>query len=124
MLQLVKKELKPKLIHGELVRSFGAIALTYKAVEYHRRKYLQRKRGVPEIKLGRHRHDYVDERILTLRAAGTRVSTRKTAKLIKVPRSTTLDHFHQVFADHGRVKQAHILKKLKRSINHMNSLSY
>lgn len=100
---LLAKGKMPKEIHDALISEYGDAALTYKAVEYHRRMHLKIMRGEPKKRRGRPPRAEVDGKITDVMSRGERVSARKTAKLIKVPRSTTLDHLHALGATYSRV---------------------
>jgi len=108
--QLVRKNLTPRDIHNELGSIYGTTTLSYSIVRYYRSKFLRKCRGVPEKPRGRPRREEVSKRILDLRVEGTRTSVRKTARLLKVPKSTVHDHFGHLGARYGPIqKNPHVL---------------
>lgn len=96
--RLLNRGWSPSQIHKELQRLYGNKVYSIRTVEYYRRKQLKNQRGEPLPKKGRPVRKIVSEKILTLRASGCKTSVRKTALLIKEPRSTTYDHFRTLEA--------------------------
>jgi len=91
--RLLKEGCGPKEIHEKLVDEHGINAYTFHTVVYYRRKQLAKMRGEYKRRRGRPPRMSVSEKIRKLREGGTRVSVKKTSKLIREPLTTTYRHF-------------------------------
>jgi histone-lysine N-methyltransferase SETMAR len=105
IIQLLSKDWSPSKIHHELQQKYGPHVYSLRTVEYYRRKQLKQIRGDPPKTPGRPRRTEVGEKIKALRAAGGKTSVRKTALLIKEPRSTTYDHFVALGGSRNRIRR-------------------
>ena len=75
-------------IADEIIRIHGSLVYTEKTIAYYRQKYLRERSGNVGKPRGRPRRNDVHVKIISLRQEGTRVSIRRTAKLLKEPRMT------------------------------------
>ena len=81
--QLVRKKWKPKAVTDEIVRLHGSLSFIVKTVAYYRSKYLAEAAGANIKRVGRPPREEVKAKILYLRQSGTRVSARRTSRLIR-----------------------------------------
>ena len=111
----LKKGSMPLEIYNSLKQRYQQNAYSLESVRYYRRKFLKKKLGIPTPPLGRPRKKHISEMIRTMRAQGNKFSIKKTAKVIKEPRSTVADHFRYLGGKLQKIKTIpHQLKKIEK----------
>jgi len=89
-----------------------------KTIAYYRSKYLAEAAGVRRKRVGRPPRQEVKAKILNLRQAGTRVSARRTSRLIREPRMTVYRHLKALGGNGRRCTRSlmcfHVVKRKKR----------
>jgi len=104
---LIKKNWLPGAICKEVVRLHGSLVYSKKTIAYYRAKHLRLLAGAAGKRRGRPPRKSVGERILELRRAGTRVSVRKTAKILREPTMTVFRHLRALGAVGARQRRIH-----------------
>jgi len=103
---LLESGLTPREVHSKLKKEFPRDTMSVHTVIYYRRKQLNKSTRP----VGRPARSTLDRKILSLRERGIKLSVRKTAKLIKEPYTTTLEHFQRLGAQKKPIwKQPHVL---------------
>ena len=90
---LIGKNWLPRAVCDEIERLHGSLVYSRKTIAYYRAKHLRLLAGCAGKRRGRPTRKGIDVRIRELRQAGTRVSVRKTAKLLREPPMTVLRRF-------------------------------
>lgn len=115
--QFVRKRWKPKEVADEIVRLHGSLSYSVKTIAYYRSKYLAEAAGVRAKRVGRPPREEVKVKILNLRQAGTRVSARRTSRLIREPRMTVYRHLKALGGNGRRCTRSlmclHVVKRKK-----------
>ena len=114
---LIGKNWMPKAIADEIVRIHGSLVYTEKTIAYYRQKYLRKRRGNAVKTRGRPRRNDVQVKIIRLRQEGTRVSIRRTAKLLKEPRMTVYRNMKALGGELDQVKMnPHVLTTAQKAV--------
>ena len=91
---LLETGLTPREVHAKLRKEFPKDTMSVHSVIYYRRKQLSNCKG----RVGRPAKISVSRKIISLRDRGVKLSIRKTAKMIREPYTTTLEHFRKLGA--------------------------
>jgi len=99
IIALLKTGLTPREVHAKLKKEFPKDTMSVHFVIYHRRKQLSNCSG----RVGRPANNSVSRKIISLRDRAVKLSIRKTAKMIKEPYSTTLEHIRRLGAKRNSI---------------------